>query len=89
MNDYRVLAKKERFRLTQNEHKDIEDDIKLLDNKFILGDITFTVYKQKYIELVKDMPTSNKLKQAINGHFSCVLEYGNVSQYFYSLQKKS
>ena len=34
MNDFRVIAKKERFSLTQKDNTDIEFNIKLLDQLF-------------------------------------------------------
>lgn len=79
MNDFRVIAKKERFLLTQKENNDLEFNIKLLDQSLTQGSITYDIYTQKHAELVKNIPNSStKLQQAVTGQFLCAQEYENA-----------
>ena len=79
MNDFRVIAKKERFSLTQKDNTDIEFNIKLLDQLLTKGSVTYDIYIQKHAELVKNIPNSStKLQQAVTGQFLCAQEYENA-----------
>jgi|688.fasta_scaffold444555_2 hypothetical protein len=81
MNNFRILAKNERFRLGE-KHMNIEIGIKRLDNELIVGNMTFNIYKKNYDELLKDIKiTSDELEKAINAHLSCSQEYETCSSF--------